>query len=64
MSALSIPFFHDAAADHAMLEEIIWPFGPVCPRCNGNGPLNQWLQASAAIRACGPWTASTKQRGA
>ena len=33
MSVLSRPFFHDEAAAYALLESILWPFGPVCPHC-------------------------------
>jgi transposase-like protein len=33
MSILSEPHFHNEAAARARLEEIVWPNGPVCPRC-------------------------------
>ncbi len=39
MSLLSAPYFHDEAAAHAMLESIVWPFGPVCPKCNGTSRI-------------------------
>src|ERR1700730_11839470 len=32
-SALSAKFFHDEAAAYAKLESLLWPDGPVCPRC-------------------------------
>ncbi|HEX4111893.1 MAG TPA: IS1595 family transposase, partial [Stellaceae bacterium] len=32
-SALSAPFFHDVEAAYAKLESILWPHGPMCPRC-------------------------------
>jgi transposase-like protein len=32
-SSLSAKFFHDEAAAFAKLESILWPHGPVCPRC-------------------------------
>jgi hypothetical protein len=32
-SALSGPFFHDEEAAYAKLERILWPDGPVCPKC-------------------------------
>jgi transposase-like protein len=35
MSILSAPHFHDEAAARTRLEEIVWPNGPVCPRCKG-----------------------------
>jgi hypothetical protein len=34
-SALSAPFFHDEAAAYAKLESLLWPHGPVCPKCGG-----------------------------
>lgn len=33
MTVLTRQFFHDEAAAYAMLESILWPFGPVCPHC-------------------------------
>jgi transposase-like protein len=33
MSILDQPQFHDDAAAFAMLESILWPDGPVCPKC-------------------------------
>ena len=33
MSILSKPYFHDEAAAFAKLESIVWPNGPVCPKC-------------------------------
>jgi len=33
MSILDQPQFHDEAAAFAMLESILWPDGPVCPKC-------------------------------
>jgi len=33
MSILLQPFFWDERAAHAKLEEIVWPSGPICPRC-------------------------------
>ena len=33
MSILDQPHFHDDAAAFAMLESILWPDGPVCPKC-------------------------------
>jgi transposase-like protein len=32
-SALSAKFFHDEAAAYTKLESLLWPDGPVCPRC-------------------------------
>lgn len=33
MSVLSRPYFHDEAAAFEHVEEILWPEGPVCPKC-------------------------------
>jgi transposase-like protein len=33
MSVLSRPYFHDEAAAFQHVEEILWPEGPVCPKC-------------------------------
>lgn len=32
-SALSAKFFHDEADAYTKLESLLWPDGPVCPRC-------------------------------
>lgn len=36
-SKLSAPHFHDEAAAFAYLEGKLWPQGPVCPKCGGEG---------------------------
>lgn len=33
MSKLSQPYLHDEAAAYRFVENILWPNGPVCPRC-------------------------------
>lgn len=33
MSILTKPYFHDEGAAFAKLESIVWPDGPVCPKC-------------------------------
>lgn len=33
MSILTKPYFHDEEAAFAKLESIVWPDGPVCPKC-------------------------------
>lgn len=40
-SALSAPFFHDEAAAFAKLESLLWPTGPVCPRCSGKDRITK-----------------------
>lgn len=36
-SVLAQPHFHDEAAAFAYLESKLWPDGPVCPKCGGEG---------------------------
>ncbi|WP_135211458.1 IS1595 family transposase [Vitreimonas flagellata] len=36
-SVLAAAHFHDEAAAFAYLEEKLWPQGPVCPKCGGEG---------------------------
>lgn len=33
MSVLNAPHFHDEAAAFAKLESVLWPRGPICPKC-------------------------------
>ena len=33
MSILSDPIFHDEKAAYRYVESILWPNGPVCPKC-------------------------------
>jgi transposase-like protein len=33
VSVLTKPYFHDEAAAFAKLESVLWPRGPVCPKC-------------------------------
>jgi transposase-like protein len=35
MSILSEPHFHNEKAAFAKLESIVWPNGPICPKCGG-----------------------------
>lgn len=37
MSILNSPHFHDEAAAVEKLESIVWPEGPVCPKCGHKG---------------------------
>jgi transposase-like protein len=54
-SALSAPFFHDEAAAYAKLESILWPHGPVCPRCGCLDRITdvRGKTARAGLRRCG-----------
>ena len=37
MSILSKPYFHDEAKAFEHVERILWPRGPVCPKCESEG---------------------------
>ncbi|AFY30437.1 IS1595 family transposase [Cyanobium gracile] len=54
MSFLSAPYFHDEAAAFAELERILWPDGPVCPRCNGKERITSVKGGRKGLRRCGP----------
>ena len=50
-SVLSQPHFHDEAAAFAYLEGKLWPQGPVCPKCGGEGyALNGVLGKATATK--------------
>jgi transposase-like protein len=53
-SALSAPFFHDEAAAYAKLESILWPHGPVCPRCGGLDRITKVRGGRTGLWRCGP----------
>lgn len=54
MSILSTPYFHDEAAAHAMLEEIVWQSGPVCPKCGGLDRITIVRGGRIGLYRCGP----------
>jgi transposase-like protein len=54
MSILSTPYFHDEAEAHAMLEEIVWASGPVCPKCNGASRITRVKGGRVGLYRCGP----------
>jgi transposase-like protein len=54
MSILSQPHFHNEAAAIARLEEIVWPTGPMCPRCGGQERITPVNGGRAGLRRCGP----------
>jgi transposase-like protein len=35
MSSPSAPYLHNEVAAHEFVEGVLWPDGPVCPRCGG-----------------------------
>ncbi len=50
-SVLSAPHFHDEAAAFAYLEGKLWPQGPVCPKCGGEGyPLQGVKDKKGRVR--------------
>jgi len=54
MSILSEPHFHNEAAAIARLEKIVWPNGPICPRCGGQDRITRVKGGRAGLRRCGP----------
>lgn len=54
MSVLSAPYFHDEAAAYAELEATLWPNGPVCPRCSGQGRITSVKGGRIGLYRCGP----------
>ena len=54
MSALSEPCFHDEAAAYRELEAIVWPNGPVCPKCQGQARITPVRGGRIGLYRCGP----------
>jgi len=54
MSLLSAPYFHNEAAAHALVEEIVWQSGPVCPRCKGTARITPVRGGRVGLYRCGP----------
>ena len=54
MSVLSAPYFHDADAAREELERVLWPQGPVCPRCGGKERITAVKGGRAGLLRCGP----------
>lgn len=56
MSILSEPHFHNEKAAYAKLESIVWPQGPVCPRCGGFDRITKvnGKTARTGLWRCGP----------
>jgi transposase-like protein len=53
-SDLSATFFHDEAAAYAKLEGILWPHGPVCPRCGSLDRITKVKGGRMGLWRCGP----------
>jgi transposase-like protein len=54
MSILSEPHFHNEDAAFARLESIVWPHGPMCPRCGGLDRITKVNGARKGLWRCGP----------
>ena len=54
MSTLSAPYFHDEALAHEELERRLWPTGPVCPKCTGQGRITPVKGGRVGLYRCGP----------
>jgi transposase-like protein len=54
MSILSVPYFHDEAAAHELLAEIVWSNGPTCPRCGGLERITTVRGGRVGLYRCGP----------
>lgn len=54
MSILSEAHFHNEIAAIARLEAIVWPGGPICPRCGGNERITPVRGGRAGLWRCGP----------
>ena len=54
MSVLSAAHFHDEIAAFERLEAILWPHGPVCPKCGGMDRITTVKGGRKGLRRCGP----------
>jgi transposase-like protein len=56
MSHLSDPQFHDEEAAFAEVESLLWPNGPVCPRCGETTKITRvnGKTARVGLRRCAP----------
>ena len=54
VSALSAKFFHDEKAAFGWLESVLWPHGPVCPRCGGLDRITRVTGGRVGLWRCGP----------
>ncbi|WP_422002520.1 transposase [Reyranella sp.] len=48
---VSLARFEDELSAHSYLEKILWPEGPVCPRCGSHGRIGKLDGASTRIGA-------------
>lgn len=61
-SVLSQPHFHDEAAAFAYLEGKLWPQGPVCPKCGGEGYALKGVLGKATFNADGTVKKAAQER--
>jgi len=61
-SILSAPHFHDEAAAFTYLEAKLWPQGPVCPKCGGEGYALNGVLGKATYNKDGSVKAEAKPR--
>ena len=61
-SVLSAPHFHDEAAAFAYLENKLWPQGPVCPKCGGEGYPLKGVMGKATYNKDGSIRTPAKER--
>jgi len=54
VSVLSAAYFHDADAAREELERVLWPQGPVCPRCGGKERITAVKGGRSGLLRCGP----------
>jgi len=54
MSILSAPHFHNEEAAYVRLEAVVWPDGPVCPRCGGLDRITKVKGGRIGLWRCGP----------
>src|SRR5688500_18149947 len=54
MSILSQAYFHNEIAAIAKLESIVWPNGPVCPRCKGQDRITRVRGGRPGLLRRGP----------
>jgi transposase-like protein len=55
MSAnLESPAFSDDTAAREAMEAVMWPHGPVCPRCGSLDRITSVKGARAGLYRCGP----------
>ncbi|HZA02425.1 MAG TPA: IS1595 family transposase, partial [Hyphomicrobiaceae bacterium] len=52
MSILNNDYFRDEAAAIAKLESVLWPHGPVCPRCGNSNKIYDLGKTRPGLKKC------------